>query len=233
MIDLRKGDCLEILEDIPNKSIDLVLIDPPYEQDTHTGGKTSLAQRKLIQENHIEFISNGYNYDLCFELLLKKCKTPNLLIFCSNKQISKIMGYFERKKLTTTLLVWKKTNPIPLCNGKHISDCEFIVYVRGKNAHFNNKSDIKNKYKVKIYPTITGKNRVHPTEKNIDLLKELIELHTFENDTVLDCFMGSGTTGAACKELNRNFIGIELDENYFNIAKQRIENNGKQLELIM
>ena len=223
MIDLRCGDCLELMKDIPDKSIDLVLIDPPYEQENHGGGKTNFAQRKLVKETHIDFISNGFDYEMCFETLLKKCKIPNLLIFCSNKQISRIMNYFENKQLATTLLVWKKNNPIPLGNGKYISDCEFIVYVRGKKAPFNNECNIKNKYKVKIYPTITGKNRLHPTEKPIELLDELIKLHSFENDTVLDCFMGSGSTGVACINANRNFIGFELDNNYFNIAKERID----------
>lgn len=223
MIKLYKGDCLKVMKDIPDKSVDLVLIDPPYEQENHGGGKTNFAQRKLVKETHIDFISNGFDYEMCFETLLKKCKIPNLLIFCSNKQISRIMNYFESKQLATTLLVWEKTNPIPLGNGKYISDCEFIVYFRGKKAPFNNNCNIKNKYKVKIYPTITGKNRLHPTEKPIKLLDELIKLHSFENDTVLDCFMGSGTTGVACKRANRNFIGIELDDNYFEIAKKRIE----------
>jgi site-specific DNA-methyltransferase (adenine-specific) len=76
---------------------------------------------------------------------------------------------------------------------------------------------------VKYYKINRDKNKVHPTQKPVALLEYLIKTYTNENDTVLDFTMGSGSTGVACKNLNRNFIGIELDQNYFNIAKQRIE----------
>ncbi len=146
-----------------------------------------------------------------------------MCIFCSNKQISKIMSWFENKNYSVTLLVWKKTNPSPLCNLKHVSDLEFIVYVRGKGAYWNSDENLDIKYKLKQYPIVNGKNKLHPTEKPIKLLEELIRLHTKENDVVLDCFMGSGSTGIACKNLNRNFVGIELNKEYFEIAKKRME----------
>lgn len=79
------------------------------------------------------------------------------------------------------------------------------------------------KYKLKQYPIINGKSKLHPTEKPIKLLEDLIRLHTKENDVILDCFMGSGSTGVACKNLNRNFVGIELNKEYFEIAKKRME----------
>ena len=74
------------------------------------------------------------------------------------------------------------------------------------------------------FPKIASSKLLHPTEKNVDMLKVFVENNTDEAQTVLDPFMGSGSTGIACKNTNRNFIGIELDENYFNIAKERIEN---------
>ena len=133
------------------------------------------------------------------------------------------MSYFENKKLSTTLLIWNKTNPIPLCNGKHISDIEFIVYVRGKGAIFNNGVDMSKKYKVKRFPTMSSKQRVHPTQKPNDLLEELIQLHSVEDSIILDCFAGSFSTGVACMNTGRKFIGIEIDEKYFEIGKNRIE----------
>lgn len=77
------------------------------------------------------------------------------------------------------------------------------------------------------YPSESGGGfvRYHPTQKNLKLMEELVKIHTDENDTVLDCFMGSGTTGVACVNTNRNFIGIELDDNYFKIAEERINNS--------
>lgn len=220
---LKQGDCLKLMKEIPDNSIDLIITDPPYELDNHGGGTTNLAQRKLVKEKHIDFISNGFDYEKCFEEFIRITKKSNFLIFCSNKQISKIMSYFENLKMSTTLLVWQKANPIPLCNGKYINDSEFIVYVRGKNAPFNNEADIHLKYKIKKYPTVSTKLRKHPTEKPISLLEDLIELHSFENNIILDPFMGSGSTGLACHNLGRNFVGFEIDEKYFNIAKERIE----------
>ena len=181
----------------------------------------------MVKDLHIDFISDGFDYDLVFNEFLRICKTPNIIIFCSNKQITKIMSWFENKKLNTTLLVWKKSNPIPLCNGKYISDSEFIVYVRGKNAPFNNDRPTSEKYKVKIFPTVSSKQRKHPTEKPVKLLEELINLHSFEKNWIFDPFMGGGSTGIACMNTNRNFVGFELDEKYFDIAKERIENVNK------
>lgn len=224
MIDLRCGDCLEIMKDIEDNSVDMVIIDPPYENDNHGGGTTELAQRKLVKDLHIDFMSGGFDYDIVFKELLRICKIPNMMIFCSNKQVSKIMSYFEAiPKITTTLLVWHKTNPSPLCNGKYLSDCEFVVYVRGKGATFNNDTPFEFKHKVYTSPIVSNKNRLHPAQKPIELLERYILLHSKENDIVLDVFMGSGSTGVACVNTNRNFIGIELDEGYFEIANKRIK----------
>lgn len=221
---LYNGDCLEVMKNMPDKSVDCIITDPPYEIDNHGGGKTELANRKLVKENHIGFISKGFDYDNVFNEFIRICKTPNFLIFCSNNQVSKIMSWFESHKLKTTLLIWNKTNPTPLCNGKHLSDVEFVVYVRGKGATFNNSTPFKHKSKVFISPVVSSKNRLHPTQKPIELLTQYIELHSNEGDIILDPFMGSGSTGVACQNTNRNFIGIELDENYFKIAQERLNN---------
>jgi DNA modification methylase len=219
-----KGDCLDIMKNIPDNSVDMILTDPPYKNENHGGGQTELAQRKLVKDLHIDFISNGFNYEEIFTQMLRICKIPNFFIFCSNKQISTIMGYFESKKLSTTLLVWNKTNPAPLCNGKYLSDCEFIVYVRGKGATFNNNTPFDYKKKCFISSIVPNKTRFHPTEKPIDLLTQYILLHSNKNSVIIDPFMGSGSTCVACKNTNRRYIGIELDKKYFDIAVERIKN---------
>lgn len=224
-IRIYNGDCLEVMDKLIELGVkvDAIITDPPYELDNHGGGTTDLAQRKLVKDKHIDFISSGFNYDVVFNKMLKLCKIPNLLIFCSNKQVSKIMSFFENiKGLSTTLLVWNKTNPSPLCNGKHVSDLEFVVYVRGKGATFNN--DVPFSYKKKLYtsPTVNSKGRFHPTQKPVELLQQYIKLHTNKDDVILDCFLGSASTGIASIIEDRKFIGIELDENYFNISKDRL-----------
>ena len=230
---LYHGDCLEVMTDLINKGVkvDAIITDPPYELENHGGTKSDMAKRAAKVRDEIEFIAKGFDYDKCFSLMLSLCPIPNFIIFCSNNQISNIMSFFEKKGLSVQLLIWNKTNPSPLCNGKYIQYIEFIVYVRGKNAPFNNDSPIAYKYRVKKYPFVYPTLKTHPTQKPIELMNELVEVHSFKNNTILDCFMGSGTTGVACVKTKRKFIGIEKEEKYFNIAKQRIEDELKQGEL--
>lgn len=227
---LYNGDCLEIMKEIPDKSIDLILTDPPYELDTHGGGNRK--QWKNIHNNFIKNLSYGFNYNLIFEEFLRVCKIPNILMFCSNKQISKIMSWFENKKLSVTLLCWYKEGYVPFANGKYKSDVEFIIFIRGKNAHFNNKIDVSQKSKILI-DNWRINNKLHPTQKSIEVITHLLNLHSYENDLVFDPFMGSGTTGVAAVNTNRDFIGIELDKNYFEIAKKRIEEAEKDVKSML
>lgn len=139
-------------------------------------------------------------------------------MFCGTEQVSAIRATMVEKGLSTRLCIWEKTNPSPM-NGQVIwlSGIECCVYGKKKNATFNEHC----KNTVFRFPTVKGK--LHPTQKPIDLMKYLIEVSSNENDIVLDPFMGSGSTGVACINTNRSFIGIELDKTYFDIAKERIE----------
>lgn len=223
-ITLWQGDCLEHMKNISDRSIDMILCDPPYIYDNHGGGKSELAQRSLVKDKHIDFISNGFDIDATLAEFIRICKVPNIIMFCSDKQLSKILCWFESHNIKATVLVWHKLNPIPLCNGKYLSDLEFIVYAHSKGAIFNTK-ETPFDYKRKIYSSsiLKSSERVHPSQKPVDLLIRYILLHSSESDIVLDPFMGSGSTGVACLKTNRNFIGIELDENYFKIAKDRLD----------
>ena len=127
---------LELLKSLPDNSIDFVLTDPPYEIEASQGGGC-FKDRNLLNKG-IEYLSNGFEYDTYFSEYERVLKTMNAIIFCSNKQVSKTMNWFENKGYSVTLLVWKKPNPIPLGNGKYIGDIEFMVYARGKGATFNN-----------------------------------------------------------------------------------------------
>lgn len=115
------------------------------------------------------------------------------------------------------MIVWEKTNPSPM-NGDFIwlSGIEFAIYGKFPNATFNGHC----RNTVLKYPS--GTSKVHPTQKNLQLFEDLVLTSSNQGDVVLDFCMGSGTTGIACKNLKRKFIGIELDEKYFNIAKKRI-----------
>lgn len=217
MIDLRKGNCLEILKDIPEGSIDFVLTDIPY----NAVNRSSNGLRNLDKEKAdvLEF-----DLDLFLDKCYKVCKN-SICIFCGKEQFSPIYKYFAEQKGTVRPIIWQKSNPSPM-NGQYIylSGVEVAVWFKKSGAKTFNAHCKNTVFK---YPN--GSSKLHPTAKNLELFKELILDNTNEGDLVLDTCMGSGTTGVACKELNRNFIGIELDEKYFNVAKNRIENHNVQL----
>ena len=232
MIDLRQGDCLEILKEIPDKSIDLVVIDPPYDfmSKHYSFGKTyagagafGTLSRTYHKELENSDIITGINEDVLKELI--RCmKKVNIYIWCSKEQILKYMDFF--KQYNMDLLTWHKTNPVPTCSNKYLSDTEYILFFREKGVKIYGTYETKRKYYVTPTNKEDKKLYKHPTIKPLNIIENLIVNSSQENDTVLDCFMGSGTTGVACKNLNRNFIGVEIDEKYFEIATVRI--NGEE-----
>ena len=141
-----------------------------------------------------------------------------VIIFCGHEQYSTIYDYFNNQKGTTRGICWHKTNPSPM-NGQYIylNSFELAVWFKKPKATFNSFC------KHNIFNTSIGKSKLHPTQKNIELFKELILDNTNEEDLILDTCLGSGTTAVAAKELNRKYIGFELNEKYCEIAKNRLE----------
>jgi site-specific DNA-methyltransferase (adenine-specific) len=213
------GDCLELMKQIPDKSIDCVITDPPYEL---TNGGSGISCLKSIGKisNGLADIENGFDIGLAFSEFKRVLKTFNCFVFCSNKQVSKIMSWGEQNGYYTTCLVWHKYNATPFCNGVWKSDIEFIIHIREKGATFKGNAEVKSK--VSTLPIETSKYG-HPTEKPVKLISKYIQIGTNENDLILDPFLGSGTTAIACYDLKRRYIGIEKCESYYNIAKNRIE----------
>jgi DNA modification methylase len=169
--------------------------------------------------------------DRVLDELVRVMKKGNIYIWCNKQQIRKYIDYFEDKNYNTDLLTWHKTNPVPTCSNKYLSDTEYILFFRESGVKVYGTYATKKKYYVTPTNKDDKKKYNHPTIKPVEIIKNLIINSSNENDLVLDCYMGSGTTGVACKELNRRFIGIELDETYFNVAKQRIEGNEEQITL--
>ena len=215
-------DCIQGLKRIPDNSVSLVVTDPPYIVENHGSGKSALTNRATNKKGDIKDIANGFDYEACFEELLRVCKVPNMFIFCSTQQVSQTMSFFEKKKLSVILLVWNKTNPSPLCNGRYVNDIEFCVYVRGKGATFNNDTPFQYKKRVYTSSICPDGNKLHPTQKPVELIKQYILQHSNEGDLVLDPFMGSATTAIACLRTNRNYIGFEINEEYWHTANERI-----------
>lgn len=234
MIEVNKiynADCMDILKDLPDKCIDLVCTDPPYLLDNHGGaGMGDFAERKLIKLKHINWISKDFDYNSVFSEFIRICNPLNLYIFCSNKQISRTMSFFENKGYKVTLLMWHKTNAVPLVNNTYHSNVEFIVCVRDNNSCFNNLS-VAEKSKIISMPYPNNNNRLHPTEKPLNLIELLLRTKSNENDLILDCFSGSGTTAIACHNLKRRFICIEKDYDYWKASCERLKEHQSQLRL--
>lgn len=184
MINLFHGDCLEFMKTVPDNSIDLICSDIPYELENHGGTNSALAVRCARMRDSVEFMANGIDYENVFSEFLRINKIPNMIIFCSNLQIGKLISFFNSKNCKTDLLVWEKTNPAPLCNGKYVSDLEYIIYIHSKGAYFNNDALFSEKKKCKRYPLVLN-NKLHPTQKPLELMKELINVHSFRGGTSL------------------------------------------------
>lgn len=216
-------DCYKAIKDIPDKSIDLVITDPPYELENERGGgffKLNNKNRRKYQDE-IKTMMNGVSEELLDDLC-KKMRKVNMYIFCSRKQMLSLLNYAENNNYSWNLLTWHKTNPIPTCNNKYLSDTEYIVFMREKNVNVYGNYHSKSTY------FISGINKKdkdmykHPTIKPTNIIKNLIINSSQEGDVVLDTFIGSGTTAVACKETGRQYLGFEIDQDYFKIAQDRI-----------
>ena len=213
-----------MIKDIPDNSIDLIVIDPPYQMKIGgLGGAFGKRKRNYINELERAQLTKGFDYNILNELV-RVMKKVNIYIWCNKDQIRRYIDFFEDLGCNTDLLTWHKTNPLPVCNNTYLSDTEYLLFFREKGVKVYGEYKTKRKY----YVTQTNKKDKakygHPTIKPLDIIQNLIINSSKEGDTVLDCFMGSGTTGVACANTNRQFIGIELDDTYYKIAEQRINN---------
>ena len=215
------------MNNIPNESIDMILTDPPYKIITggNNNGINSVRPKGILSEN-----SNLFQYQNQIKIsewipkLYRVAKNQSHIYIFTNVINLKDM-LVESEKVGFQLhnvLCWEKNNCTP--SQYYMKNCEYVLFLRkGKAKYINNIGNSKTVHK---FNNIIGDKR-HPTEKPVDLLEFYINNSSYQGDIILDPFMGSGTTGVACKNTNRKFIGIELDDTYFNVAKQRIENTIK------
>ena len=203
------------MKKIEDGSVDMILTDPPY-------GINYQSNRRVVKKK-FDKIKNDSNLDW-LDIFFENCyriqkNNTAIYCFCSWHNIDKFKISFEKFFKLKNILVWVKNN-----HGSGDLKCsyapkhEFILYGNKGKSIFREKrySDIFE------FDKISSSKLLHPNEKNVDMLSIYIKNNSDENQIILDPFMGSGTTGVACKNLNRNFIGIEQDETYFKIAKARI-----------
>ena len=212
MVDLRLGDCLEPMKDIPDGSVDLVLTDPPYGMAFKSNYRKE-KYNEIKNDKSLEWLEKYVGE--CFRIL--KHNTA-VYFFCSWHNVDFFKQAIEKKFKIKNILIWEKNNTsMGDLKASYAPKYEMIIF-----AHKGRKLLNGFRYADIIKANRTG-NKLHPTEKPVDLLELFIKNSSDENAVVFDGFMGSGSTGVACVDTNRHFIGIELDEGYFNIAKKRIE----------
>ena len=211
---LYNDDCFKVFEELiaNNVEVDCVLTDPPYGINFISGYRKE-KYNKIKNDDSLAFLNNLFFK--CNKILKEN---SHIYCFCSWHNIDKFKIEFEKYFTLKNILIWEKNNTgMGDLKGSYAPKYEMVLFGhkgRRENEGFRHPDVIKVKR--------TG-NKLHPTQKPVDLLEILIKNSTKENELVLDCFMGSGSTGVACINTNRKFVGIELDENYFNIAKNRIE----------
>lgn len=226
-------DCMDIIRQLPDNSVDLIVTDPPYliSRDSNFSKgkvKNTDVDRFRISIDFGDWDSEDYFTLDNFETVVQECyrvlkRGGTLITFFDLWKLSTARQIFEKSKFKQIRFAeWVKTNPVPI-NSKvnYLTNCREILIsgVKGSNPTFNSQYDNG----IYLYPICHGKERTsHPTQKPLSLIEDIIKKHSNEGDVVLDCFMGSGTTGVACINLGRVFIGIERDKDFFNISKERL-----------
>lgn len=221
------GDCLEKMPELKSNSIDLIITSPPYE-DISGAGYTSKSKDVLFLKLYLEFLDKVFDeyyrllkdngqifFNIKSKTLKKNLKTPHWIEFTDNFQKFNFKSF----------IIWKYAGSFDSTKSRFHLDYEIIYHLsKGDNIYLNDKTDLHDALSSVWYvPHSIKKNeRIHPTQMPIALVERILKTSSKPTDTILDNFMGSGTTGVACKKYNTNFIGIEINPNNYENAKNRI-----------
>lgn len=222
-IDLRQGDCLELMKDIPDKSIDLIITSPPYNIGNM---KSNTIQYGTYNGNNMKEIDyQSWQIEVlneCFRVL----KDEGSMFYNHKVRINKGLAIhplewvFQSKFLLKQEITWDMGKSANCDKIRFFPFSERVYWlVKDRKTKLYNKNNLSDVWRV--VPTHRRKDTGHIAVMPETIVSNI--LNNIEGDVVLDPFMGSGTTGVVCYNLNRNFIGIELDEDYISIAKKRIQ----------
>ena len=223
---IKNGDSFSLIKELDDNSVDLVVMDPPYVVECKNGGGTVNKISRLkdsLAEIDEAGISKGYDIKVLNTELVRVMKDINIYIWCNKVMIPDYFNFYVNNlHCKFEIICWHKTNALPTYSNKYLTDTEYLLFFKnGASCHPADYEDAKTYY---ISPLNQNDKKLwgHPTIKPLELTEKIIRNSSNEGDTVLDCFMGSGTTGVAAKRLNRNFIGFEINKKYFDIAQKRI-----------
>lgn len=225
---LYNGDCLDVMNELEPNSIDCIITSPPYE-DLSGAGYTKTRKDALFVKIYHEFLSKlftGYyrilkdNGQIFFNIKSKTSdktlRTPHWIEFEDS---------FEKFKLKS-FIIWKYAGSFDSTKKRFHLDYEVIYHLsKGDDIYLNLDSKIHDPLSSVWYVphNIPISERLHPTQMPTQLVERILDIATKEHHVVFDSFMGVGTTGVVCKKMNRDFIGVELTEEYYNLAKKRID----------
>ena len=226
---LKRGDCIELMKEIPDGSVDMVFTDPPYK--LVSGGCNSKSTMLKVGVENTPWSKSGE----CFRVKTPKFSewVPELYRVLKDSSYCLIMTNDRNMRelwdeclkagfIFCELLVMSKGAGVP--STYFYKSCEFILMFRKGSYKKLNRYGVKSVFDVKMP---RGKDKIHPTEKPVPMIEKIVASLTASGETVLDPFMGSGSTGVACINIGRKFIGIEKDDAYFRIAAERIRKAGE------
>lgn len=192
---------------------DVLITDPPYLLSASGGGIG--RDRKYLKDIHGE-IDDGFDVGMLSSF-------DNWMVFCAKAQLLEVIGQANKQGLRWQLRTWNKTNPTPLTNGNYLPDTEYMIHAFKTHVWQGKKRWIVGNVEPRIFD--------HPTVKPQYVMADALLCASNQGDLVVDCFMGTGSTGVACADMGRRFIGIEKEKKYFDIAVERISNAHKQIRL--
>ena len=218
-INIIKGDCFSEMKKIQDRSIDLVLTDPPYGMSFESSHRKE-QHKKIENDDNLEWLPE-WVYEL-----KRVCKEDShLYVFCSWHKVDVFKQEFEKHFKVKNIIIWEKNNTgMGDLTGDYAPKYEMCLFI-------NNGKPLKGNRDSNIIKAKRTDNELHPTQKPVNLMEYLIEKSTDKGDMVLDCFSGSGTTAIACHNTGRNFIGYEIDYDYYNLSIKRLLQHQSQLTI--
>lgn len=232
------ADCMDILKQLPDKCIDLVLTDPPYWHNKQNGkakiGAKTILKTNLYNPNGLmlnemsDFIPQ--NIIVLLNEFKRVMKLMNCYFFCNDSQLATYGKWAEENNCHFSVLIWHK--PLSIINTNRFSqNVEFIcrIYEYGTGLNYVNEKSFYDR--VLNDKPCSNNKKIHPTQKPISIFEKIIKLSSKEQNLILDCFSGSGTTAVACHNLKRRFICIEKDYDYWKASVERLNIARSQLKL--
>lgn len=227
------GDSRDVIKRIPNNSIDFILTDPPYNIGKHSTGNIPLPGRSAMNNDVAPWDRVDFHPEEWVDEFIRILKpTGNLFIFTTYNQIGKWYDCLDHRFDASNFMVWHKTNPAPkIFQAGFLNSCEMVFTCWNKKHTWNFISQ-KEMHNFIESPICMKPERLsdpkHPAQKPVSILKKMIQMASNPNDIIFDPFMGVGSTGVAALEMGRKFIGVELEKNYYQAARIRIDNMNTQ-----